>query len=127
MQLSFLDYIYIALGGLIGTIFRTIIYQITNNSNGIATWIVNGLGSFSVGIVCGIIYCTKININESLKLFIILGILGSFTTFSAICADSIQFFITGKILQGVLLALLQMICGLLLAIFGMYLVNKIMI
>ena len=127
MNLSFFDYVYIALGGMLGTISRTVIYQYTNNNQGLATWIVNMLGSFIVGLICGLIYFTKTNINESLRVFIVLGLLGSFTTFSAICADSIQLFITGKIIQGTLFALLQMLCGLLLAVFGMYLINKIII
>src|SRR6266436_7677375 len=53
-----------------------------------ATFIVNVLGCFAIGIFWGVVFRT-FNANESWKLFLMTGLCGGFTTFSAFTLEGV--------------------------------------
>ncbi len=82
--------ILVAVGGAFGSVLRYIIYLIVAKKSASAfpfqTLLVNVLGCFLIGILIG--YLSK-NQNESLKLLLVTGFCGGFTTFSAFGLENI--------------------------------------
>lgn len=84
----------VLLGGGIGSVVRYLLsYFLTKNSTTQfpwATFIANALGCLLIGLLFG--YIQKNNVqNESLKLLLITGFCGGFTTFSTFSLENIQF------------------------------------
>ncbi|MDA3905905.1 MAG: fluoride efflux transporter CrcB [Bacteroidales bacterium] len=91
--------LYIAFGGIIGSVLRYVIAGIPHKfywgTFPIGTLFVNLLGSFLIGF--GFVLLGKENIPENLKLFLFIGILGSFTTFSTFMFESLNLFKDGDL------------------------------
>lgn len=84
----------VLLGGGIGSVVRYLLsYFLTKNSTTQfpwATFIANCLGCLIIGLLFG--YIQKNNVqNETLKLLVITGFCGGFTTFSTFSLENIQF------------------------------------
>ena len=96
------NFFLVALGGSIGASTRYVFYLISKNllstSNlFINTLIVNIIGSFLIGYL--IILLENKSFSENfLKYFIIIGILGSFTTFSAFSLETIELLVNKRFL-----------------------------
>lgn len=79
-------------GGAIGTTARFGIFLLADKwfsrSFPFGTLIVNLLGSFLIGLLWG--YMEQQSAPPALRLFLLVGILGSFTTFSTFAFDSIN-------------------------------------
>jgi CrcB protein len=85
--------LFVALGGAIGSVLRfvfsTIIQSKTNSIFSIpwGTWSVNVVGGFVIGLVMG--FVAKHNdFSDYWRLFLVSGICGGFTTFSAFTNES---------------------------------------
>lgn len=83
----------VGLGGAVGSIMRfysgVIIKQFSKTTLPITTLMVNVIGSLIIGILIG--YFAKIeHENANLKLLLITGFCGGFTTFSAFAAENIS-------------------------------------
>ncbi len=91
--------LYIAFGGIIGSVLRYVLAGIPHKyywgTFPLGTLFVNLLGSFLIGF--GFILLGKENISENLKLFLFIGILGSFTTFSTFMFESMNLFKEGDL------------------------------
>jgi fluoride exporter len=92
-------YFFIGLGGFIGAIIR---YFVTVNSAKfittkypIGTLIVNVIGGFLIGLIMGLCL-SKPFISENLRLFLTVGILGGFTTFSAFSYETLSLYNSGS-------------------------------
>lgn len=83
---------YIALGGALGASARHIVGQsvqkLTGSAFPLGTLSVNVLGSFLMGILIGWL-TFKVGGGQNWRLFLGVGILGGFTTFSAFSLDAI--------------------------------------
>jgi fluoride exporter len=93
----------VALGGSIGASTRYIFYLISKNllstSNlFINTLIVNIIGSFLIGYFI-VLLQNKILSQEFIRYFFIIGVLGSFTTFSAFSLETIDLIVNKKFLM----------------------------
>jgi len=88
----------VALGGIIGAIARysvnLIIPRATISTFPWSTFAVNIFGSLLAGILLAL--STKFAISHTIKLFIFVGILGAFTSFSAFALENFLLFTTGK-------------------------------
>ncbi|WP_353170534.1 fluoride efflux transporter CrcB [Flavobacterium sp.] len=107
----------VLLGGGIGSVVRYLLsYFLTKNSTTQfpwATFIANALGCLLIGLLFG--YIQKNNVqNETLKLLLITGFCGGFTTFSTFSLENIQFIQN----QNYNLALLYTISSIFIGFFG---------
>jgi len=81
--------IWVALGGSIGAVLRFIIFSIWERNHHTsfpwATLAINLIGSFFIGFLWA--FFGKHFISPAFRMFIFIGILGSFTTFSTFAFD----------------------------------------
>ena len=95
----------IFLGGGIGALLRFLIIEQTNrlflSSFPFGTIVVNVLGAFLMGLVVSY-FADKVNISQNIKMFLTIGFLGGFTTFSTFNLDFYQLFSNGEILASLL-------------------------
>ncbi len=79
----------VGIGGAMGSILRFLISEVTGRlytqSFPLATFIINILGCFLIGVLVN-----TIPVNSNLKLILIVGFCGGFTTFSAFARESMD-------------------------------------
>jgi len=115
----------VGLGGALGVASRFIISRLFISSSSVFTYVVlvNIIGCLVAGMVAG--YVEKHTQSEILKLFVITGILGGFTTFSAFSLDVLSFLNRGKSAEAVIYILISVIGSILAAVLGYYLTSKV--
>ena len=101
-------FVAIFLGGGFGALSRYLIIDQINklgtNSFPYGTMLVNVLGAFLIGIIYYLLM-SKIIINEQLKVFITIGFLSSFTTFSSFNLDFFKLIESGNRFPALMYAL----------------------
>ncbi len=122
-----LKVIYVGFGGFIGSILRYSLYILTSNILGytspVATIFVNIIGCFLIGFAYQL-FSTQLVISENLRLFIMIGLLGGFTTFSAFSIDAFQLYQnSGKILA-IAYVVVSIILSLLATLAGFWLIKS---
>ncbi len=119
--------LFVALGGAIGSSFRYAISVLTVKTLGKlvlwATFSVNIIGSLFIGVLWA--YFENNTSSDNLKLFLVVGILGGFTTFSSFTIDTISLFKTDGIRNALLYLFASNIFGILAAVLGYYLSKQI--
>ena len=116
----------VAGGGAIGAILRYLItnyYKFYFPNFPIGTLFVNFVGSFIIGILVHSLEKQGTNI-VFIKHFIIIGLLGSVTTFSAFSLETIQLINDKKIFLSLIYIFLSIFLCILGAFFG-YLINRV--
>jgi len=114
-------------GSFIGGVLRYYLSQFiqikTISTFPIGTLTVNFLGCFFIGLIVGLI--DKENIGSEWRFFLITGLLGGFTTFSAFSMESINLLRDGQLLYAFAYIGLSVLFGLL-ATFAAYsiIINK---
>ena len=104
------------LGGGIGSVLRWLICCKINSHWG--TMIVNIIGAFLIG--CAYTYFQKHLVdNTNLKLFVITGLLGGFTTFSTYLLNFTTLIAENKYTEAFLYLLLSIIIGVIALVLGM--------
>lgn len=113
----------VALGGL-GSVLRFLInVLIAKNIPSklyLATLAVNIIGCLFIGLLIG--YFSK-NENDTLKLLLVTGFCGGFTTFSTFGLENFSFIQSGNIINALLYTTVSLIIGILFVGFGIYLVK----
>lgn len=84
------------------------------------TFIINLSGSFLLGLFMTLV-TGRYPVDPNLRLLVTVGFLGAYTTFSTFTYESINLFLKGQWLAGLLNVLGSMALGLLAAGFGVYL------
>lgn len=110
-----MDLILVASGGFFGAILRYIVSVKLNNKfpfKFFGTFLVNILGSFALG------FLVNIQINTNLNMFLCIGFLGSFTTFSTFKAENISLVQARENRQFIIYLFLTYTIGILFAFIG---------
>lgn len=93
--------VYVAAGGAIGAVLRYLAVlfaaKVNPGSFPIGTLLVNLVGSFLIGLLM-----VRFGQSEPARLFLITGILGGFTTFSAFSWDTLQLLQRGEFAAAVI-------------------------
>ncbi len=86
-----MNLLYVAIGGAIGSTLRYLTSRLISQCSSAGfpwgTLIVNVIGCFAIGAICGLA-SRGINLSQSARLFLITGLCGGFTTFSTFANES---------------------------------------
>ncbi len=121
--LSFQNILVIALGGSIGAVFRYLcnilmtIYLGTQFPYG--TLVVNCIGSLFMGAVATL-FSYKLGATHPLALFIMVGFLGSFTTFSSFSLDTLNLFLNQQVGLAIINVFFNIVVCMCFVTLGMY-------
>ncbi len=120
--------LFVALGGAIGSSLRFFLSAIIPKVLGRiflwGTFSVNVIGSLFIGILWA--YFENNLSNYNLKLFLVVGLLGGFTTFSSFSLETINLFKTDGMRSAIIYILATNTFGILAAFGGYYLSKEIM-
>lgn len=90
----------VALGGAVGAALRFLANGYTNAlvpsiTFPLGTFLINITGCAGIGLIAGL--CTRNEVSETIRLFLVTGILGGFTTFSAFGLETISLLRAGHV------------------------------
>ena len=126
--MKFDTYLAIGIGGFIGAILRAYTAGLVNTAFKhdipFGTISVNLIGSFTLGILIGLIQFSIIQ-NPYLKSFLTTGMMGALTTFSTFAVESFFLYRNGLIIEGSVYILINVIGSILLAAAGFKAVEAI--
>lgn len=112
--------LFIGLGGAIGTILRYIVsgldYKWSQGIFPVSTFVVNLSGSLVIGLLWGLF--EEIAISSTVRMFIFIGILGGFTTFSTFALENFNLLRDGEKTIAIWNILLSNTVGILLVFVG---------
>lgn len=119
--------LFVAIGGSIGASLRYLFYIVTKNFLFpnylfINTLLVNIIGSFFLGYIIMLLGNKNLS-QDFIKYFFIIGILGSFTTFSTFSLENVELLINRKFLLAFIYMFLTLLLCLLFTFLGLNL-NK---
>ena len=105
-------YIAIAVGGSLGAVSRywvsTTAYQWLGQAFPYGTLTVNLLGSLALGFL-SMILIYRFQVGEAIRIGLLAGFLGSFTTFSTFAMDSLQLTESGALAKAMIYILLSVL------------------
>jgi CrcB protein len=85
----------VAIGGAIGSVFRYLVgvwsMRLAGPSFPWGTLTVNVVGSFLIGLLVELV-ARRLNASTEMRLFLVTGVLGGFTTFSSFSLDAVALF-----------------------------------
>jgi fluoride exporter len=116
-------FVLVAVGGAIGSVCRYLISTRIQRQSGSGfpwgTYVVNGSGSFLIGIVFGLFDATVMG--DDLLIFLVAGVLGGYTTFSTFSVENMHLLENRRYLWLLHNTFGQIAGGLLLAALGYWL------
>lgn len=124
---SYLTPLFVALGGALGALTRYTVTLVAASFLGSSfpygTLVVNGAGSFLIGLLA--CFFTQCFPSPLASAFLVTGFLGGLTTFSSMMNEIMQFFLAGQLLEGCAYLLSQLLIGLLAVFAGYFLMSRI--
>jgi CrcB protein len=119
----------VAIGGAIGAILRFLLSRFIGSTFStvfpLGTFVVNISGSFLIGFFYSIF--DKIIATPEIRAFLLIGIIGAFTTFSTFVLETFNLFKDGEILQGFLNIFLSQVGGLISLFLGIVFARILML
>ncbi|HOZ79358.1 MAG TPA: fluoride efflux transporter CrcB [Ferruginibacter sp.] len=116
------EFLLVGAGGALGSMLRyagNLLYH--SKSFPLATFVINILGSFAIGMVMG--WCLRNESSANWKLFLATGICGGFTTFSAFSFENLLLLQNGKIFLSLLYITGSVVAGIAAAWLGYKIIN----
>ena len=111
----------IALGGAIGSVLRFVLSKLIQQKIGVSfpagTFFVNLLGAFFIGLFFALIV-ERLSLASHIRAFLIVGLLGGFTTFSTFSYESVTLLRNGELFLFVAYLIGTNIAGLLFTTLG---------
>jgi CrcB protein len=121
-----MGYLIVFLGGGLGSAARhganVLCAQVLGTRYPLGTFCINVLGSLLIGVLAES-FALKAHLPLNMRLFLITGILGGFTTFSAFSLEIGLLYERGEILAAIAYAAASVMCGVLALFAGMALVR----
>ena len=110
------DLAFVALGGALGAVARwqiggIVLHHTVNWKFPLATFIVNLAGCLAAGLIAGLIIKQDM-FSSNMRLFLLTGLLGGFTTFSAFGVECLYLLRRGELTIMALYILLSVACSL---------------
>jgi len=120
------QFLLVGLGGFIGSVARFWVSKLNIYVHFISiplgTLTVNVIGSFVIGIIAGVSAKNEM-ISASMKLFLMVGICGGFTTFSSFTNENLTLFQNGQLLSVLFYTGLSIFFGFLAVYLGFIITN----
>ena len=128
MASAVLNYITVALGGVVGCVARYGVYQLIqpfyNRGFPVATLAINVVGSLAMGFL---FFATleRATISPAWRAAILAGVLGGFTTYSTFAMETLLLIEDGETGYAILYVVLSVVLGLTAAFIGAYLARSL--
>lgn len=106
------------IGGVLRFVLGSLVYSVTGRNFPYGTLVINLSGSFIMGFLFVLITQRYTNLAPYLIAFMLVGILGGYTTFSSFSIETLRLFQDGKIAYAFTNVLVSTIGGILLAWVG---------
>ncbi len=122
-----MNWLAVAIGGALGSMTRYGVALLLPTVAGKFPWptfIVNFLGSFLIGVVF-VLIVQKQMLSPELRLWVMTGFLGGFTTFSSFSLETLQLWQQGQNIQALIYIISSVICCLLAVALAVVLTQKI--
>ena len=119
-----MNFLFVALGGALGSVFRYFLSLVIPKVAGFPwpTFVANVLGCLCIGIFSGFfLKCDSLSPN--LKLFLVTGFCGGFTTFSTFASENLALLQSGKFGMFIAYALASFVLGVAACFAGLYLMG----
>lgn len=114
------QYLWLGMGGFLGTIARFLVSELAIKRFGdsfYGTLTVNLVGSFVIGVL--VILLTQPFLSHlNFRLFLIVGLMGGFTTYSSFSLDIFRFMKSGSFTSAFAYAFITLLAGLFLTFLG---------
>jgi fluoride exporter len=124
-----MSWLAVAIGGALGSVTRYGVALLLPTAPGKfpwATFCVNLLGSFLIGVAYVVIVQKQI-LSPEIRLWIMTGFLGGFTTFSSFSLETMQLWQQGELTLALLYIIGSMICCLLAVVLAVSLTQKFLV
>lgn len=122
-----LRFFIIGLGGAIGTLLRYYMggldYRFSSGVFPVSTLVVNVTGSFVIGFLWGVV--DRFVISPDVRLFIFIGVLGGYTTFSTFSLETFNLMRDGEYRIAAVNVALSVILSII-AVFAGYIISRIL-
>ena len=109
--------VFVALGGAAGSVCRYLVSRLSESSFPLGTLAVNVLGSLLIGLLVG--FSSKSMISPEMKLLLVTGFCGGFTTFSTFANESFSMMRAGEIVMTALYIGVSVVVGVMAVWLGM--------
>ncbi len=122
-----MTYLWLALGGALGTIGRYLVSTTVSQRLGVipaGTFVANVTGSLLIGFLA-VIFNEHTDLPPDLRRFVIIGVLGGYTTFSTLAYDTARYMETGELARAVVNALGSLVLGVIAVFVGMALARAL--
>ncbi len=114
--------LYVGLGGAVGAILRYLVTILSARMFGLGfpygTLMVNILGAFLMGMLVSA-GASHFNLSQDMRLFLQVGVLGGFTTFSAFSLDVVTLFERGETISAGAYIMLSIVLSVIAITIGM--------
>ena len=115
------SFLLVGAGGMLGSMLRYGCYLLIKTAPfPLATFTVNIIGSFAIGLIAG--YAARMQEPQQMLLLLATGLCGGFTTFSAFAADNLKLLNEGRIAMALTYIALSVVLGVLFTYIGYKLV-----
>jgi CrcB protein len=117
-------YLLVGAGGALGAILRYFVATLIAATFPYATMLINITGSLAMGLLIGILARTLPPMQAEIRLFVAVGVLGGYTTFSAFSLDAVTLWERGDLTGAGLYVVISVVVSIL-ALFAGLMITRI--